>query len=267
MITEPGIYRGLDEAEYHAHPTSLSVSGAKVLLQNPAKFAYQRENPAPPTEAMNLGSAAHKLVLGVGADIEVIDAESYRTKDARIARDNARAADRLPLLPSEYDTVQAMATALKSSPAGELFTDGEPEVSLFSLDQTGTLLRGRVDWLPNGSGSLVVPDFKTTTDASPEAFAKSVMNFSYHMQAAWYTDLIRDLGIAESVTFLFVAQEKTPPYEVGVYELDSEALRIGRLQNRTAIDMFNECEAWGEWPGYGDGVQMLSLPTWFTGRF
>ena len=266
-VSEPGVYRGLDENEYHAHQASLSVSGAKVLLDCPAKFDYQRRHPKPSTDAMNLGSAAHKLVLGVGAEIVEVDADDWRTKAAKEARAEAEAEGKVALLTKDHETVQAMAERLRGSKAAHLFMDGEPEVSLFHEDESGVMLRGRVDWLPSKQSMLVVPDYKTTASAAPEAFAKSVANFGYYMQAAWYSDLIVNLGLAESVSFLFVAQEKEPPFEVAVYVLDDTALTVGRVQNRIAIETFVECEGWGVWPGYGDDIRRLSLPAWFARRF
>ena len=40
-----GLVHGMPEDEYHAHPTSLSVSGAKTLLKSPARFQWERQNP------------------------------------------------------------------------------------------------------------------------------------------------------------------------------------------------------------------------------
>lgn len=268
-VSEPGVYRGLDENEYHAHPTSLSVSGAKVLLDCPAKFDYQRRHPSPPTAAMNLGSAAHKLVLGVGAEIVVVDADDWRSKAAREARSEAEAEGKVALLTKEHEQVQAMAARLRENKVADLLLggDGEAEVSLFAKHATGLTVRGRVDWLPAPSDRMIVADYKTAVSADPGVFAKAVVNFRYHMQAAWYSDLITALSLADSVAFLFVVQEKDPPYEVMVCQVDADAMAIGRHQSETAIETFIECTESGVWPGYGDEVHKLSLPFWFTRNF
>ena len=69
--------------------------------------------------------------------------------------------------------------------------------------------------------------------------------------------------------FIFVFQEKTPPYLVNVAQIDPdypENREIGRTRNRQAIERFRDCAETGLWPGYeGDtyeGVTYISLPPW-----
>lgn len=271
-ITDPGVYTGMSEAEYHADPVeggSLSVSGAKVLLRNPARYRWERDNPPEPSEAFSIGHAAHALVLGVGAEVEVVDADSWRTGDARKARAAALEAGRTPLLTEQWEMVQAMADAIRAKEVPSLLLSGpgRAEVSLFHRDESGVMLRGRVDWLPDPADRMIVADYKTAATADPEVFGKSAADYGYHMQAAWYSDLITGLGLAQSVAFLFVVQEKQAPYEVTVAQLDPVDLAIGRYQNRMAIETYVECEEAGVWPGYGDDVHMVRLPVWFRRRF
>ena len=74
MIVDPGVYT-LPADEYHADPVkggSLSSSGARKILECPARFRWERDHPPVPTDAFNFGHAAHKLVLGAGPDVEVV---------------------------------------------------------------------------------------------------------------------------------------------------------------------------------------------------
>jgi hypothetical protein len=92
-----GFHDDIPEAEYHAHQGSLSVSGAKVLLKAPALFKWQQDHPVH-KDVFDFGSAAHALVLGVGAPLHVVHADSWRTKAAQEERDKARAEGSIPLL-------------------------------------------------------------------------------------------------------------------------------------------------------------------------
>lgn len=140
------LIRDLDEAKYHADRDSLSVSGAKLLLRSPALFRHRLDHPEH-KDVFDLGSAAHKLVLGVGPDLAVIDADSWRTKAAQEERDAARAAGAIPLLKADHERVVAMADRLaEHKTAMTLLSEGEPEVSAYALDErTGVLRRGRFD--------------------------------------------------------------------------------------------------------------------------
>lgn len=274
-ITGPGVYDGLPSEAYHAHP-SLSSSGARRLLPPscPALFKYEQDHPSGPKKVFELGHAAHKLVLGEGPELVRIDADEWRTKAVKEEVAEARAAGAVPLKPAEYDQVQEMAAALRDHPfAGRLFTPGQglPEQSLFWNDErTGVPLRARLDWLPilSDGGRLLIPDYKTTRDASPEAISKTVHDLGYHQQARWYLDAVKALGLAgaQEPAFLFVMQEKTPPYLVTVTELTDMTLHIGGALNRWAIDIFQRCTEAGQWPGYADDVVYTSLPPWAEAR-
>jgi exodeoxyribonuclease VIII len=102
-----------------------------------------------------------------------------------------------------------------------------------------------------------VVDLKTTTDASPAGFAKSVATFRYHVQASHYL-----AGLHGAERFVFIAVEKTAPYAVAVYELDAAALAAGEQLRQRDIRVIADCQATKEWPGYGDDCQTLALPSW-----
>lgn len=277
VITEPGVYDAIPDRVYHADPVpagSLSVSGAKLLLPPscPAKFAWERAHPPLPKDTYSFGHAAHKLVLGVGPDLVVVDTDDWRTKAAKEAKTAALADGNVPLLRHEHDVVQAMAAAIRNHRlAARLLAPGTglPEQSLFWADpDTGVWLRGRVDWLrhPRAGKRLILVDYKTCDNASDEAFARTAYDYGYHRQDPWYVDGAKALGLDDDPAFVFVLQEKTPPYLVNVVELDPVAVEIGRDQNRRAITIFRRCQETGRWPGYGDDVQSIALPAWVARR-
>lgn len=264
----------MDEAEYHAHP-ALSQSLAKLLLPPsvPAKFKWARDNPRPPKKAFDLGHGAHKLVLGVGAPLVVVqttakdgtqsDAPDMRTKAAQEHAKEIREGGGVPLLRKDFETVQAMAGALRSNPvAMALLSNGAAEQSAFWTDERGVERRSRFDYIPDLS-IPVITDYKSTTDASPKAFGKSVYNFCYDLQDAWYREAAEAIGLGE-VAFAFVAQETEPPYLSAVYELDTEAQEVGRRKVSRALDTYVDCMESGVWPGYPTDIQPLSLPRWAT---
>ena len=269
-ITEPGVY-DLPVEAYHADPVdggSLSCTSARRLIPPscPAKYRWHTdhagEDHAP---HFDMGSAAHKLVLGAGAEIVVVDADSWRTTAAREQRDAAYAAGRTPLLAADMTVVEAMADALRAHPiAGRMFLPGKgkPEQTLIWRDQrTGIMCRALVDWLPNRG--RVWPDYKTAVSAWPEDFRRPADVYGYAQQAAWYLAGVRALGLGgDDAPFVFVVQEKEAPYLVSVIELDSESLRIGAQRNRQALSIFQWCTETGHWPGYSDDVALVSLPNY-----
>ncbi len=277
VITEPGVY-DLPEEIYHADPVpagSLSSSGARRLLPPscPARFRYEQQHGRPAKAEFDFGHAAHRLALGTGPELVVVDAADWRTKAAREARDAARAAGQMPLLAHEMEQVEAMAAALAEHPAAAaLFGDGgAPEQSLFWVDdRSGIWRRARLDWFPVQRGRrLIVPDYKTARSADLDAIQRAAWSFGWAQQAAWYLDGVTALGLAGDAkpAFLFVVQEKDAPYLVTVVELDPVALDIGRELNRRAIEIYKRCSREGRWPAYSDGVELVSLPGWVENRY
>lgn len=261
---EPGIYPDIPDTEYHAAKDILSSSGARRLITStPRKFYEEMTTERPYNPAFEIGHAAHTLMLTVGDPFEVVDADSWRTKDAKEVRDAALQAGKTPLLAKEYAQVRAMADAILDHPVtGELFTrnDTVMEQSLYWTDeQTGVACRARPDLAVN-DWSLIV-DYKTTVSADPREFAKSIAKYGYHQQQAWYCEAVETLtGIRPE--FVFVCQEKTPPYEVSLIQLDADAVRIGGRLNEDARSIFAACMDSGVWPSYPTSVQVVGLPAW-----
>jgi hypothetical protein len=279
IVFKAGVRDGMPEHVYHADPVpggSLSSSGARRLLAPscPARFRWERDHPPLSTPNMERGTAAHRLVLGTGAEIVQVAADDWRKKDAQDLRDKARADGKVPLLAAEYRKVQDMAAALRAHPwAAALFDPdrGRPEQSLFWRDGLADIWRrARLDWLPDaGRKRLVITDYKTTSSADPDSIAKSVYTFGYYMQAAWYLDGVQALGIGEDPAFIFVFQETAAPYLVNVIQLDWPALRAGAERNRAAIERYRDCTDSGIWPGYNPDIRdipTISRPAWAARR-
>lgn len=266
----PGVY-DIPEDQYHADPVpdgSLSSSGARKLLTTcPALFMYERLNPPQSTPEFDFGTAAHRMVLGVGKEIGVVEAKDWRTKAANERAEAIRASGAVPLLRHEFRAVQDMAAALREHPlASALLAPGrgDAEQTLIWQDApTGVWRRALIDWLPESTpGRMLIADYKTTKSAHPDAIRRAVHQYGYHQQHAWYVDGVRALGLASEVAMLFIFQEKTPPYLVTVAELAADAVRVGRDRNRRALDIFRQCTESGHWPGYTDEVAYVSLPPW-----
>lgn len=273
-VTGPGVY-DIPAEEYHRHP-ALSSSGARKLLPPscPALYKHHRDHGQPTRRVFEIGHAAHKMVLGVGPALVLVDEERWDAKVTKARVAAIRAAGGVPLKRAEYEQVQAMAKAVADHPyAGALFNPdrgGKPEQSLFWTDpKTGVDCRARVDWLPEPHrGRLILPDYKSAAEVDPESIGKALHNYGYAMQAPFYLDGLAALGLAERAAFVFVVQMKTPPYLVTVAEVDAESLRIGQHYNDLARRTYAECTASDYWPGFSDMDPVtVSLPGYAKNRF
>lgn len=261
---KPGIYTDLDELDYHAEP-SLSVSGAKKILDCPARYRWERDNP-PRKDTFDFGHAAHAKVLGVGLEIVTCPTDllasngAASTKAAKEWIAQARADGKIVMKAEDLAVIDAMAAKVEEhADAAALLAEGEPETSFCWRDEaTGLLLRGRADWITTYGDVPVVVDYKTTTDANPDAFRWEAGRFGYHMQDAWYREGLDHLT-GEAHGFVFIVQEKTAPYLVSVVELDDDARDVGAQRNAVARRLFQHCTATDTWPAY-PGIARVSVP-------
>jgi hypothetical protein len=274
FVTEPGCY-DMPDPVYHADPVvggSLSSTGARLILQSPAKFFYRRMAGSEERRAFDVGRAAHELVLGFGAGIEVVegdgaDPNSWRTDSDKRRVAAVRAEGKTPLTPKDYATVLGMADALRANAeVAAYLANGIAEQAIFARDpKTGTWLRGRVDFR-KGENRLL--DYKTCLDADPRSFAKSMGKWGYSQQGAFYKLVLRLLGVVgPDAEFLIIAQEKEPPYLCSVIRPDAEAMAYGAALNRLAIDTFTTCVAEDNWPGYPTEPVEISLPGWLVSQY
>ena len=271
LVTGPGVFDDVPEDAYHSDAAldpalgrSLSVTDSKKLLPPscPALFKHYRDHGQKPKPEFDFGTAAHTLVLGKGDRIQEVEYPNWTTNAAKKARDEARAAGRVPLLSKDLRRAEAVARSVMDHPvAGAIFSEGRAEVSLYEQDtETGVMLRRRVDWVRDNA----LVDLKTVQGggANPTKFGRTAADYGYHIQDAAYTDTHRALT-GEALPFLFVLVEKVEPYLVSVVQLDDEARSIGRALTRQAISTYHACELAGYWPGYDD-IEISSLPTYYT---
>lgn len=275
----PGLHYDVPEDVYHADrlcavPTLSRSIAHRLLVRSPlhAWYAHPRLNPrfepAPSTDALDVGKAVHSRVL-LGRDIvEVIDAPDWRTKDARAARDAAREAGRIPVLPPQADVIDAMVAefqAYLALDAGRLFRASmSPEVTAIYED-AGVMCRARFDLLPDDPGAPII-DYKTTRNAAPDAFMRAIWTYGYDLQAAWYSRALKVLRGRAPAGFIFVAQEKEPPYAVTAHQLAPAAYEWAEARCDEALSIWRQCLATNTWPSYPPHVHEVPPPPWALDR-
>lgn len=264
-VKREGVVYGMPEQEYHAPKDELSSTGAKLLLESPAKFKYQvLDGNRVHRDAYDLGTAVHTKVLGTGAQPvtcppELLSSNGAMTTAAAKAWKAEQIEAGIPVVTvAELAKVEAMAEAvLAYQPARMLFErPGNPEVSVFD-EFLGVKRRCRFDYLPDDGGIAV--DLKTTVDASTGGFARSAAKYGYHLARGMYLHILKQVT-GRDVDMLFVAVEKEPPYLVAVHRLSPEFAEMGETEALEAVDVYRRCMLSGEWPGYPAVVNMLEPP-------
>ena len=213
------------------------------------------------TPAMRLGQMIHRAILEWDSLDYVVRPEgkegNFTTKEGKEWRDGQTK----PIITAdEYQTILGMRDSVNAHPAvKQVLANTRTEVSLFASGEDGVLRKARIDALPEG-GNVIV-DIKSCQSADPDLMAKSVVAYRYDVQAAYYLDICKLLGIDKS-EFLFVCVEKQPPYAVAVYALDQDAISWGRMQYQRDLALIKDCEAKDHWPSFTQDITTLALPAW-----
>jgi hypothetical protein len=256
--------------EYHRDHARISHSALDTFRECRkryyATFVAKTLAKPEPTPAMRLGSLLHLRVLEPERYNETIAIAPACDRRTTIGKNIWAGfceanAGRQVIKRQENDEVQAMAFAVESGPKSSLLLTlpGPREhTSAWTDAETGLECKCRFDLC-----GRVLVDLKTCADASPAGFARAAANFGYHRQAAWYLD--GHLAFAGTPTrFGFVAVCTEPPHEVAVYELDADAIRMGRHENREALNDLAECMETGDWLAEHERtVSLLKLPRWY----
>ena len=110
---EPGVYDDVDAEVYHSDPVpggSLSSTGArKLATECPAAFKYWLDNPEPSKKEFDFGTAAHKVVLGDGPELVLVERDIWNTNEVKEEIKKIRAAGNIPLKKRDLDKVHTMA--------------------------------------------------------------------------------------------------------------------------------------------------------------
>ena len=255
----------LTNAEYHASP-AISKSGLDLIRKAPALYKWRRENPDEQTPAMRLGTLTHTAVLEPDrfpfdtiVRPEGIDRRTSAGKAAWAAFE-IQSDGREIITAEEMAKLSAIRDAVHSHPAAAKALAGRPtiEQSIF-WDVDGIDCRCRPDAVTE---SGVIVDLKTTRDASPDGFAKSIAQYRYHVQAAFYCDGYRAAFGEAPKGFAFIAVETEPPYLVAVYVASSTMILRGRADYLDDLAKFRECRDTDTWPGYSSAPLTIDLPKW-----
>lgn len=261
-------------ADYHADTghnrrVYLSNSIAKILLnQSPqhAWIAHPRLNPnwLPDEDSkFSIGTAAHALLLeGTNARIAVIDADDWRTKAAKEARDEAFKNRLTPILRKHNNAVIAMVEAAKSfiehTEIRGIFQRGKPEITM-RWQEDGLWLKSRPDFFTDDG--LIMLDYKTTEDASPDAFSRQISRMGYDFQAEFYKRGAEANGY-ENVTFLILAQETEYPHACSLHALHPALQEYARMRVERAVTLWRYCLTRDLWPAYPTRTCMVTPSNW-----
>ena len=257
------------EFEYR-RAEGVNQSSLKKILESPAHYQAALKSKLIPTPAMQMGTAAHCLVLDGqaafdGAYIRKPENIKLTTKEGKEWKAGV---GRKTVLASggkddPWGSVQGMAESLRRL---EWYsgTDAEyikrNEVSIY-WDWLGVRCKARLDSVLVEEG--IVLDLKTTDSVDYDSFTKKVVNLGYDFQAAYYAKAA-EVAYGKPFRFIFVAVERKAPYTVELFEVTPDMLAEGHHKCSIALGDYRRCEESGQWPNREPRIYNLEYPSWYN---
>jgi exodeoxyribonuclease VIII len=263
----PGIYEDVPAEVYRAWPYACSSLLWEMYQTSPRHARDRMLNGGDDSDCKAKGSCVHAALLeperfaaeyAIGPDVKLNTKAGKEEWEAFVAanpgRFHVRGADGVDLL--------AMRAAVWSHPAARnlLRRRSGTEVSVVWDDAaTGVRCKARLDLPCVGIG--VLADLKSTRSAARRAFRRSIRDYGYRLQLAFYMEGAAARGVAFDEAAI-VAVESARPYGVQVFQMDQADLEYGRQQFRAVLPTWAECAALppgAEWPGYPVTPQLISV--------
>jgi hypothetical protein len=279
-------FYGTDE-QYHADKDHISASRLKKIKKSPAHFIEEEEEKE--SDALLFGSAYHRLILQpeefeknyyifndepVCGALMAKGAKSPRsTNDYKAWKESEMSFSDGKILidKKDYDTIKTMRDRLMSHPyAKMLLSGGVKEQGFMGQIETeaGSI---NIKFKPDqfNDKKKIVVDLKTTRDASIDGFTRNAADLDYHIQSAFYADMMEKMtGDNRPFNFFFIAQEKKSPYAFNIFEASPQFMSQGRYEYEMLLQLYKYCLDNGVWPGYQIfcnnkyGILELKLPPW-----
>ena len=238
----------------------LNNSLLNFMARSPAHFKQERDNPTErKTDALRFGTLAHCGVLEEDSIFEryerippfekQIDSKNPRATKRykeQLAEFKDTISPKIAVTIDEFDRMLGVVRSVKQH--ANVFIDGRAEsVLIWREEETGIWCKARLDYLRWHRDTGTIYDFKTSRDCRD--FGRSIANYGYDRQAAFYLRGCQTLGL-DVRSFWFVVAETEAPFGVMAAQLDPVTLADGDQQVRQLLLKVNECEAKQDWPSY-----------------
>lgn len=316
-----GIFLDMSEADYRAAP-GVNVSALKSMRLSPAHYKHAREEQEDKKNAaLIVGTLVHRANLEPDRLCYAVRPNAYpatkthkSVKDGTLAvgdpvpwNSNAKwcqdwlASQTLPVVTEDQvEIVNRCADALAGFELfpgvtlDDLCAIGNKEVAVFKRHRrTGIMRKARIDLLAIDEAKCKWAfDLKTVPEegACRDAFSRKIADLNYHMQDAWYSDILEDdieceecgaladatnktntceychtvgsVPTRPPINFVFIAVEKTGYPGVAAWTISQRGREVARRTNEALLEQLHRCLKNEEWTGYPKGVRTIDLPGW-----
>lgn len=273
MEVPDGVYPDWSFDEY-ASVDAINQTFLKEFAKSAKRAQYWRAmGGREATPAMEFGRALHIAILEpqhFDREVMTIPKLDKRTKAGKAAWTNFQrmSEGRIIMDPEALERTKSFAHSIMAHKMGRTLFEspGRNEVSIVWTDPvTGLKCKARLDRVTGWDSYSVIADLKSCQDVEKYAFQRTIGKLSYDIQGGFSLmglDVLRPIpsGSSGQRVFVWLAVESEGPWEVGVYEMVSEAVLHAQQRIRRMLKAIKVCKETGVWPGKcGEGIESMDL--------
>lgn len=274
-MREVDVFIDIPAAEYHSDKQVVGHSALVQILRSPEHFLhYITPGAFKETPTLKFGTALHCAYLEpekFSKEYIEVPKIDRRTKEGKLKAEEyeALAGNRIALEKPEMEMVHTILAKLSMHVKAQKYRlAAVTEKSYFWVDEdTGIQCRIRCDMvvLDERGNIVALVDLKTTTDASRNVFWRSIEDYGYDLQAAFYVDAVK-VAIGREVPFYILAVESAAPHGVALYRIGAASIEVGRRKYRAALQLLDWCRKNDSYPSYQPQPyceeEEIDLPSW-----
>lgn len=238
-----------DNASYHADTSYLSSSKLKTILESPAKFKRELDNPPAQqvSASLDLGTYVHSLCLEpqlVASEYAIFPGFRRAGKEYEVF---AAANKGKKIIAASMDNqAKRMVASMDACPAMlELLKHGEAELSI-ATEINGVKVKARFDYINHAAGFIC--DVKTSrNEAGKDQFKATIAEYEYDLSAALYAQ-VAETYYGKPFDFYWAVLSKSEPPEARAYKASMKTMSAGIGKVAKALDIYKQCMSTNIWP-------------------
>jgi PDDEXK-like domain of unknown function (DUF3799) len=262
----------ISHEEYHrsrAIGSTMLKAAEKSLAHYRAHINGELEVSESQRSRFDLGTCMHEAILEQKIERYICGPE-VSSKAVKEWKEFVKANEPMIVLtPDEYRKTKGAFDKFYSHPiASALRENALIEQSMFwECRETGLLCKARPDIIgTDHNGDVYLVDYKTTRDARPRSFEKSIVNYGYDLSAAHYLAGYEQVMGVRPKNFFFISQEIEAPYELMVYAARPEMLARAERRRLSLLNQIKQAYQTQEFFGYEPRVRFIDVPYWAVGE-
>jgi hypothetical protein len=269
---EPGLYVGVTRANYFA-TAACNHSLLREIAKSPAHVAVARESTHEHTPSTRWGAGLHIYAFERAMDptaferqVAIVSGKDAAKKTYESAYPDVECAINI----DDFEGIKAASANIGAHPDARRWRSlpGHCEAMLVWSDPCGVLCKARFDKIiPRDEGAWYWVDLKSTRSIVVEDFERSIFDYGYHTQNAFYRRGWKVAGLPEA-TSVIVAVENEPPHAVATFRIDDETQAIADDIVNAWLTDWAACEKAGKWPRHvANEPTPIGLPGWIKKRY